>query len=157
MPKLKSNVTPFRTCKDLWVSWMQQEEQEFDDPYLTNLHKKLMRREEERNLKPVDFFYTVEYTCEEERAQNVKAQFTDTMKVLFGEIGRTAKPYGFRDLKGKIEHGFKDGVHSLHIGLECLIFLEDLVSTLLCNADMYGRILGIKVLSIEKVKDWPGV
>ena len=78
------------------------------------------------------------------------------MKVLFGEIGRTAKPYGSKDLKGKIEHGFKDGVHSLHIGLECLIFLEDLVSTLLCNADMYGRILGIKVLSIDKVDEWSG-
>lgn len=159
----KSNVLPFKTCKELWISWMQMEIQRFEDPNLIDLHTKVMMREQERNLKTVDFFYTIEYLCSEDRFENVKHQFNDTIKLLFSEIARTSKPYIPRkfkdlnkDLKGRLQYGGKNGTYTLHIGLESLIFLENIISTLLCNADMYERMFGIKVLSITKKSEWPG-
>ena len=151
----KSNVQPFRTSRDLWIAWMRNEEQDFDEPYLQELHEKVMEREKKRNLKPVDFFYVIEYDCDKKRIEKVRVQLTTTIKILFNEIARVNKSYNFHELKGKIDHDFKDGVYKLYIQLQSLMFVEDLISTLLCDAQVYEQTLGIKVLKIQKVDKLP--
>lgn len=152
----KSNVIPFRTSKDLWISWMQGEEQEFEDPYLASLHKAIMKREQKRNGKAVSFSYSIEFKCEKERINKIQAQFVDMVKIMIHEIKRASKPYfnnNFKDLNASIDFETKDkDIYCFYIKLQTLVFIEDLIETLICNAQAYAQILGIEVLSIKRIK-----